>query len=264
MKKGIMIITISLMSFLFTECHHDFFLSFSPSNVLKNQNFSWSVDSSKHVKYYYPSNSLAAKDLEKIKDITEKGISRILMLMHEEDYHVRIHYFIVESRDKMKELINAETNGAANWKYNGVYYVYGDSIKSGGPHEFNHVIASTMWGIGKVNRWVGEGFADYADNKWNSYDLHSLCKYLLDEQKLLPIEKLDNRFSEYNDLITYPESASFVKFLYERYGWEKFKQLWQEGSENIMSIYGKSLSELEKEWIEEIKKSNSSNIDYKL
>jgi hypothetical protein len=84
------------------------------------------------------------------------------------------------------------------------------------------------------------------------------------QNKLIPIEKLDTSFSEYNDLITYPESASFIKYLYEVYGWEKIKMLWKDGSEQIPIIYGKRLIDLEKEWIEKIKKSNSMNIDYKL
>jgi hypothetical protein len=260
-KKLTMLFFVPLV---FIQCHYDFFLSFSPDNVLKNPNFSWYKDSTKHAKYYYSPNSLAAWDIEQIKDTTEKSIIRILILLHEDDYKERIHFFIVESKERMKELINTESNGAANWKYNGVYYVYGASLKSLGPHEFHHVIAVNLWGNGHHSRWVGGGFAGYADNHWQKYDLHSLCKYLLMQNKLIPIEKLDTSFSEYNDLITYPESASFVKYLYEVYGWEKIKMLWKDGSEQIPTIYGKKLIDLEKEWLEKIKKSNSMNIDYKL
>lgn len=44
------------------------------------------------------------------------------------------------------------------------------------------------------------------------------------------------------------QSGSFVQFLYETYGREKFRRLWEHGVTHLPEITGKSYRESESEW----------------
>jgi len=262
--KQIKIIAIVLLSvILLSYCSFNYF-AISPQKVFENKNFIWSSDSSQHIKYYFSPNSIAAKEIDTIKKKSEQYIVHILSLIHEDIYTKQISLIFTESRLKMKELTMFENNGMANWKYNAVYYVYGDSLKAFGEHEFNHVIVTNLWGENGSYRWLSEGFAVFSDDSWGKYNLHCLCKYFLDNNKFISLHDLLNNFNNYKDLVTYPEAGSFVKYLYEKYGYQKFKNLWQDGEGNLEKIYGKQMNELEKEWIDVINNYDAKGIKYKI
>ena len=63
-------------------------------------------------------------------------------------------------------------------------------------------------------------------------------------------------------MVTYPEAGSFVKFLYERYGVNSIKTVWQKGSHSIPGAFGKNLSQLEQEWYSTIDASGEGPFVY--
>jgi hypothetical protein len=70
---------------------------------------------------------------------------------------------------------------------------------------------------------------------------------------LFSFDSLISNFNEQaqkNDVIAYIQSAGIFKYLYEKYGIEKIKQLWIEGFENFDSIYGISMKQLETDWLD--------------
>jgi hypothetical protein len=266
MKTTAQTIILLTLSILLAGCFFDTFNyeSISPQKVFQNRNFTWVSDSSKHIRYYFAPNSVVAKNIDSIKVKSERYMARVLSLIHENDYSSQLDLIFTDSQLKMKELTSVPSNGLANWKYNAIYYVYGDSLKVLGAHEFNHVIVKNMWGETTSYLWLAEGFAGYSDDAWGNYDLHVLCKFLLDNNYLLPISVLQSNFDNYSSMITYPESGSFVKFLYEHYGFQKLKSLWQQGDGRVESIYGKSFKELEAEWISLLRNYNAQDIKYKI
>jgi Peptidase MA superfamily len=265
MERTKSLLIFSTMLIILSGCMLDIFdySSISPQKVFENRNFVWECDSSLHIKYYYAPHSTAAKNIDSIKIKSESYYEHALSLVHEINYPRKISLIFSESRSKMKELTSFESNGLANWKYNAIYYVYGDSLRINGVHEFNHVITTNLWGENDSYHWLSEGFAVYSDNSWGKYDLHLLCKYLLDKNRLLSIHELRNNFNDYSSLITYPQSGSFVKYLYEKYGYDKFKQFWQQGDGKVQNIYGKSFETLEQEWLVAIKTNDAQGINYK-
>jgi len=265
MKPIAQIIILLIFSTLLVGCFFDTFNyeSISPQKVFHNKNFTWISDSSKHIKYYFSPNSVVAKNIDSIKVKSERYVARVLSLIHESDYSTSIDLIFTNSLSKQKELTSIASNGLANWKYNAIYYVYGDSLKVLGAHEFNHVIVKNLWGESTTYLWLAEGFAGYSDDFWGKYNLHLLCRYLLDNNKLLPISVLRSDFDDYSVMITYPESGSFVKFLYEQYGYVRLKFLWQQGDGSVEAIYGKSFKELEAEWIALLKNYNAQDVKYK-
>jgi hypothetical protein len=263
MKKFKLLFIVFIFSITISSCSFDYY-AISPQNVFKNKNFAWCSDSTQHIKYYFASNSRVSKDIDTIKEKSERYITHILMLIHEDNYLQKISMIFTESRLKMKELTNLESNGLANPKYNAVYYVYGDSLRVNGEHEFNHVIVTNLWGNNHISRWLAEGFAVFSDDLWWSKPLHLLNKYFIDKGIFVSLPELQSNFNKHSDLITYPESGSFVKYLYEKYGYQKIKRLWQQGEDEVESIYGKSFDELEKEWVDVIKSYDAKGIKYKL
>ena len=174
-----------------------------------------------------------------------------------------MQFFIVESRERMCELIKHKINAGAYPRFNAVYSVYSDKLKAVGDHEFHHIIVHKMWGM-QDEKILSEGFAVYSDDKWHDYELHSLCNYLLIKGKLLSLKEISDNFSKHSSLITYPQSGSFIKYLYEKYGCEKLKLLWRNGFKKLENIYNSSLDKIEAEWLETIKKENCDNIKYEL
>lgn len=239
---------------------YDFIYTPTPNKILNNSKYQWISDTTSQVIYNYERNIYSKKDIEDIKRITQEAVLKILKLISEEKYPKVIQYIIFSSKEHMKELTGFSYNAFSYPRLNAVYAVSEKNIFAIGAHEFNHVIVENMWG--KSEDWLEEGFAVFSDNEWNGIDLHPLNKFLYDKKKTISFNQLINDFNKYPSLITYPQSGSVVKYIYENYGKEKFKQLWQKGSGCIRNIYGKDFSEIEKEWLNEVIKYDTNEIRY--
>lgn len=261
MKKRLLIITILIILFTGGCAVYDMFFTVTPQNALSNKNFSWKTDTSQHFNFHFVDSSYAAKNIKQIKISAENDISVILKLIEEPVYNKKTDYFLLNSTEKMYELIKHRSNALSYPRFNAVYAVYNDSIKAIGAHELNHVIVHNLWGS-QGEKFLSEGFAVFSDNSWNGYNLHYLCKYLLKKGKLISLENLINNFSKYSSMLTYPQSGSFVKFLFETYGKEKFRKLWEKGSGSFNEIYNKDIKILEFEWLERIKYEADESINY--
>ena len=224
--------------------------------------FTWKSDHSPSFDYFFEPASPGERDIEKIKGRAEGYRAHVLQLLGETATPFRAQIFIVDSRARMKELSGMEVNGWANGTVQAV--VYNDSLNALGAHEDLHLVAAHLWGRDhNYEAWLDEGLAVYADDHWRGYPLHGVCKSLLANGKLIPIQSLLakgwNRL--YPDMVTYPELGSFVKFLYEKYGMGAVKATWQQGSAQMPRVFGKSLSELEQEWRSTIE-SDASSVNY--
>lgn len=129
-------------------------------------------------------------------------------------------------------------------------------------HELIHLIVFT-WGIAPIIFW--EGIPIYfADNKYRNNSYHKYSKAFLNNGALYNLKHfimgykyLGRRFDFRIDM----ECGSFIGYLFEKYGIEKFKEVFQSfpplTPENptcavntaLSKVYGKKLSDLEKEWI---------------
>jgi hypothetical protein len=63
---------------------------------------------------------------------------------------------------------------------------------------------------------------------------------------LLPIEKLSENFYKNPEMIAYHQCAYLVEFLLNKYGIEKFTELWKKGMDNFPYLYSFSFSDLTK------------------
>lgn len=256
----------SFSVFLFSLTAGAIFCSGAPraADLLKRRGFAWKTAQTEHLRLHFESGTLAEKRIEELKTWQEIAFGRNLRLLGGQNYPFQTDVFVVESRGRMKDLIDEEINGVAYGDTNVVCFVYGEKINASGSHELMHVMAANIWGK-RPRSWINEGLAVYSDDRWWGFGLHDLSKYLWQEKKLIPLEKLIENFSAHPDLITYPQIGSFVKFLYEEYGVAKVKELWSSGKEkDFARVVGKDLKTLENEWHERLKQADSAKVKYDL
>lgn len=234
-----------------------------PDALRSRKGFDWKIGHSSHFDYFFEPASPAERDIEKIKATMEQAHAHVLEVLGEQNTEFRTQAFIVDSRLRMKQLCRRELNG---WSLGTVLaVVYGDTIKAIGAHEECHLLSSHLWGHTR-EKWLDEGLAVYSDDNWRGYALHPLCKHLRANGKLIPLQSLmkNDWQRHYSDMATYPETGSFVKFLYERYGASPVKMTWQKGSQLIPQAFGKSINQLEQEWHSVIDATDASSVNYQV
>jgi hypothetical protein len=230
-------------------------------SLKKTPGFVWKSDNSNCFVYYFEPQTPAERDIEKIKAVMEESRASLKKLIGGSSQQ-KIDVFIVDSRKRMKELTGFEMNAWTIGIVQGV--VYNDRIRAIGAHETCHFLAAQLWGK-PSGLWANEGLAVYSDNNWQGIPLHLVAKRLLDAGQLLPLKTLThNKFPKNADMITYPQSGSFVKFIYEKYGMNVMKDLWCNGIKSSGKPIEKTLPELEKEWLEELAKFDASAISYRV
>lgn len=235
----------------------------STLDLIHRSGFDWRTQETAHFLIHYQPGSFAEKQTSVLAAIQENAFSRVLELLGGGTFPRKIHVFAVESRAQMRALTGNEVNGTAIPEEDSICFVFTERLQAGGAHELMHVLSFHRWGLAKPGRlWLNEGLACYADDRWWGWSLHAVAKHLRDTGHLLPLPQLMADFPSFSSMVTYPETGSFVKFLYERHGRERLQQLWQADQPDVRSIYGKSLVELEEEWRGLLEKADSSNIRY--
>ncbi|WP_188454411.1 hypothetical protein [Virgibacillus oceani] len=110
--------------------------------------------------------------------------------------------------------------------------------------------------------------------------VHKFMRYFIDHNKNIPLQKLiDKKYdhslfrpllAETEDYvlqhISYIHAGSFVTYLIDTYGLDKFEQLYNksEPENRLTEIYGMTTVELENEWIQYIKKNITFTSDDRL
>jgi len=235
---------------------------YSKDKLLENPDFLWTRDSSLSCDIFYEADSWAARNIVAIRRDADSALVRILGLLHESTFSHRLNYFIVNNRIRMQSLINQETNGRAFPRRHLICAVANDSVRALGAHEMFHVVAMNVWG--STEEWVNEGMAVYSDNKWWMQELHPLANYLRQKHRLLSLDDLTQRFRHYDAMITYPETGSFLKYLYETFGQENVEILWKEGLTAFCRSVHKTKSELEQQWLAAIGRFDTTNVHYRI
>jgi len=143
-------------------------------------------------------------------------------------------------------------------------------------HELTHSLLGYGNNFDKSRGYfTQEGFATYMDAKYGKSESNSdkLMKYFIDSNKFIPISKLidlnqDDAYfrpaltnqKEYTlQWMSYIHSASFITYLIDTYGLEKFEQIYNEEdlAKKIEEIYEKNISEIENDWVVFIKNSQT-------
>jgi hypothetical protein len=220
-----------------------------------------------HLVIYCPKGRDAEANLDAIAAQREQAfqkISAMLGVSYPEPIHV---VFYADAETKTKD---TGSTGAGESRGNNVIEVYGQLDPY---HELTHVLAGRL---GDPPAMFNEGLAVYVAERMGADALKTLGSpgKKVDEAvqahrsqgQFIPIDKLFT----YTDIgpegtepsISYPEAASFVKFLISKYGLEKFRQGYaslqntddaagvQKNEEAFRAIYGAFPGDLQAEWLD--------------
>lgn len=226
--------------------------------------------SSEHLNLYAFPGTLAAENADSILAEREDGLKRIAE-MSGVDFEGKIDFYLFGDKDTKAKYVLHIGEG---WGFNRVMVeVYNDDIKLDPFHEMSHIVTGTL---GTPPPLFDEGFAVYVAEAegadallwlgWPGQKVDDVTRQLKGEGRLIPLTDLiavtNIGDSEERAIVEYPESASFVKFLIKTYGTDAFRQIFSrlKNSDDqvivvtnlvaLEAITGKTLDELEAEWLE--------------
>lgn len=131
-------------------------------------------------------------------------------------------------------------------------------------HELVHIMASP---VGNPPALFSEGLAVYFQEgeKWEGLPVNAWAKAFYENQMLWPLSKIFTFVEigpqDSKPQIAYPQAASIVKFLVDRYGFDNLMRAYKElrsgrdeeiaesNEARFLQIFGLSTAELEKDWL---------------
>jgi prepilin-type processing-associated H-X9-DG protein len=224
--------------------------------------------STAHFDIYYPKDSTAARDIDRIARQMDDGFRQICQFLGR-DFNVRIRMVFFEDKQTKHR---ATGHQGVGWAYgNTVVEVYNAEEKLDPYHETTHIL---MGSLGGPPALFNEGFAVYISEKLGVRAMEGLgggkatiyqwVRELKTKGDWIELPQLLS-FTEIGPaksrpLVSYPEAASFVKFLIDTYGKDKFLQAYQtlpnsddkttqeENVRQLEQICGKPLQTLQQQW----------------
>ncbi len=222
----------------------------------------------KHFVIYASPDTPAYMDIKNIISQRELAIERICDLANVTPSGTIILFFYPDM--ETKKMCTMHT-GHGLARGNTIAEVYNDQVKLDPYHELTHIV---MGQIGDPPALFNEGFATYISERFGAYSLKNLgggessiyqrVRELKSKNEWIPLDELityqEIGSKQSRPQVAYPQAAFFVKYLIDTYGEDKFfqaykqllnsdnKQVQKKNVEKLKNVYGKPLSELEKQW----------------
>ncbi len=216
---------------------------------MADSSYAWISIETPHFRFHYEANTYAARHFAELRQGAEEARLHALEILGEKNYAPVIDLFYLDSREKMIPALGSQPAGWSEHQSNTVLLACNANIHPFHRHEIMHVLSMNLWKMPRLlEAWLLEGLAVYADAPCAGYSLHEIAAHLQREKKLVSLHSLVFRFHKQDDLRAYMQSGSFVQFLYETYGREKLRRLWEHGVAHLPEITGKSYRETEMEW----------------
>ena len=206
----------------------------------------WPIYPSRHFRIHFPENSPIKDDIDNFaqtRDDTYERINDILQI----NFKDTIDLFVYNSL-KQGERYRVTLNSA--WPEDKqVHCALGGSFD----HEITHVLSYYIGEYRTIYAPIVEGLSEFLGKPDVHFD--SIAANHLKNQSIIPLDVLFEKWNKQSSLISYPQAGSLVKLLIEEYGVEKFKTLWTSKEKidiSLKQIYGLSLADLEREWLERL------------
>lgn len=187
--------------------------------------------------------------------------NEIASLLKIETYN-KIYSFLFKTGAQKKNLFGSGNADVAKLWISQIYINYehyNNSLK----HEMAHVFSSKIGtGLFKMpanyNPAMLEGFAMAIENNYDDFEIDYLTYLAIKNNYKVSLKKLFSNFSFFTQTssLSYLYAGSFIKYLANKYGWEKIKLLYS--NLEFEKIYNKNVALLEKEFLE-----YENNLNYK-
>jgi hypothetical protein len=233
----------------------------------------WTVDEQlvkrvENVSFTFPSKDYAYDNRDKFVTECLQAIKSNTALIKLPEYSDTISIQFLRSRQEMKRYTGMTPVGIALVQPKILYVVANGDPKEVKPpikHELMHMISMTTWGFpGPDSNWMNEGLAAYAENNCNGYNDEQIYRYLSEKGMLIPMNALTTGFYRQPEMVAYHQAAYIVQYLLNRYGVEKFKDLWMQGFASFENIYGVAFEKAQKDMNKTAEQDypTSPNIDW--
>lgn len=212
----------------------------------------WQKRKSSHFTFCFFPHSFAAINIKGVIVEREKAYQIISQFLSV-DIPEKILWYLFPSYEEGKRLLGTlEPNQAIPASLT-IFTIHGEHHQQTPGHELTHILSFYINdAYTNSYKFLSEGLACYLDQSGKDY--HAVSHNLLNQNQLIPLDKIIdlNDFRKYDPKITYPQATSFMKFLIENYGWERFKTLWlvrKNLKEEFQKIYHKNFEEVEYDWL---------------
>jgi hypothetical protein len=220
--------------------------------------FTWSISDSQHFQFHYMPGTAAERDLPRLGAVAEDSLQRISTIL-QTSFDGQMNIYLVPRvfwqggatyGDKVQLISYLDRN------YTGV------DIWSYFTHEGTHALAQDFIvpkDSGGPDGVLVEGLAVWASGgHYRTEPVDEWAAVIAASDQYIPLPKLRaGPFYDFQHEISYLEGGSFVGFLIERYGLDRFKELYgQETGEAthdedlVQSLYNRSYAQLEQDWLD--------------
>jgi hypothetical protein len=220
--------------------------------------YQWIVSETEHFRFYYMPDTAAERDLLELSDLAEASLDEIRSVL-EVPFDGLMSVYLVPRvfwqggaayPDKIQLISYLDRNytSVETWSYF--------------THEGTHALAQDLLqpkeNGGGPDGVLVEGLAVWAsDGHYRREPLDAWAALVAESEDYVPLAELRaGPFYEFQHETSYLEGASFVKFLIERYGLDRFKELYGQATGEaehdetlVQRLYGKQYDELEVEWL---------------
>lgn len=202
----------------------------------------WPVYTSRYFRIHFPENSPIKEEIDNFALARDENFERAndIMQINFKDTIDLYVYNSLKQGDRYRVVLNAA------WPEDKqVHCALGGSFD----HEIVHVMAYYIGNHRTEYGPIVEGLSEYLGKP--DVDFDAIAASHVKNKSIIPLDTLFDMWSKQNSLLSYPQAGSFVKFLIEEYGVEKFKTLWTSKEKinvTFNRIYSMPLKALEGQW----------------
>lgn len=209
----------------------------------------WVTDSTAHFVLYAQEGVRSGHNVSTIARQLEQTQDELLRLLHE-SARQRLQLYFLKDRETLTAYTGFPANGYTDTEKGIVYFVDKAPFHLAFRHELMHALSWRLWGPPK-GYWLSEGLAVFASGTCGGYSLHSLARAIREAGKFTAFQNLTDTF-DFKAVEPSLQGASMVKYIYDTYGVNTLKNIWQNGLPNERKFTGISLDELQRGWLAHI------------
>ena len=189
------------------------------------------VKESKNYSFHYVDGSLAEKEIDLIIEEQEQVI-KDLQEFFEIKVPFKIQYYLLNTSKQVGKFYgdDGECNGFAKYP-DKIYAVYNKDVKCIGHHEDAHIVSDLIYEQNSI--FITEGIAMYFDKTWwGKENEYWVDQFLKDGSYIKVTELLYDEEMCLKAEITYPIAGAFTNFLIDKFGKDKYIDLYKKDNIN--------------------------------
>jgi hypothetical protein len=231
----------------------------TPTVAPAHVDFTWATSDTQHFEFYYVPGSAAERDRFELGALAEDALSHVTGVL-EMEFDGQMDIYLVprifwqggaayDGKIQLISYLDRNYTDVETWSYF--------------THEGTHALAQDLPQPKEKGGAPGgvlvEGLAVWASGGHYRLDpMDAWAAVTADSDEYIPLSDLRaGPFYDFQHEISYLEAASFVKFLVERYGLDKLKELYSLATSDadqdealVQRLFGKSYAELEADWLD--------------